>query len=534
MFEKRDNAESVKEVVERNTGIPSEKYLLDVRDPYLDHLEEAVQYVKDYIKANPGGRITIVGDYDSDGINATTIMYWGFLKLGITPILRIPHRMSEGYGLSEKIIDEIPSGLVLTVDNGIAAIDAIKKAKEKGLSVVVTDHHQPVRDKEGNMILPEADLIVDPHLDGDTSEFQDYCGAGISYRFVRKMFGAKFPELLVLASIATVTDVIPLYGANRTLVRDGLKYINKRRVVPGLEALLKMLELDDHISEGNYGFLLGPIFNASGRLYDNGAERVIKLLCIKRGDFTAKYKADALIKTNEKRKDIVKACMKKIKDGAKLSRPIVVYDPQIPEGIVGIVAGQLSEEYYCPAVVFTDSGKEGVIKGSGRSIPGLNLKAALDKIQQTMLEYGGHPGAAGLSIRRDRLDEFREAFSHAFGKLPDAPTDMKYDLELDPTTLEDVISELETYAPYGEGNPQIRFHTVFTVEQEEFRIIGDGTHFMVKAKDADVTLVGFGLTEKYKSQEFPNTIECVGYLNRDWYKGKDTIKFEILDFEAIS
>lgn len=534
MFVKRDMAASIKEVVERNTGIKAEELLQDVRDPFLDHLDEAVQFVKAYIHSHPKCRVTVVGDYDSDGVNATSIMYWCFAKMKITPVLRVPHRMSEGYGLSEKIIDEIPSGLVVTVDNGIAALAAVKKAKEKGLAVVVTDHHLPVRDDKGNMILPVADVLLDPHIDGDKSEFKDYCGAAIAYRFARSMFGAKFPELLVLASIATVTDVMPLIGANRTLVKDGLGYINKRRVVPGLDELLKKTNLEDHINEGDYGFMIGPTFNAPGRLYDNGAESVVKLLCTKRGDFTAKYKADKLLATNDRRKEVVRKCMEKIEKEELVNpseRPIVLYEPTIPEGIVGIVAGQLAEQYYCPTVVFTDCGKEGVIKGSGRTIQEIHLKNALDKISDKMLGYGGHAGAAGLSIKADKLDAFKRAFTEACGPIPEPPENLLYDLELS-GNLESICDELELYSPYGEQNVQIKFHTVFDLEPGDLRVIGDGTDFMCTVKDRDLTVMGFGLTAKYKALEYPEHIECVGYLNRSWFKGKSSLKFEILDFEA--
>lgn len=531
MFVRKDKAASIREVVERNTGIPADEFLSDVRDPHIDGLDEAVRFVKEYLDAHPGCRVTIVGDYDSDGVNATSIMYWCFMKLGITPVLRLPRRMSEGYGLNEGIIDEIPSGLLITVDNGIAAISAIKKAKEKGLAVVVTDHHLPVRDAEGNLVLPEADVLLDPHVYPERSEFTDYCGAALAYRFARSMFGAKFPELLVLASIATVTDVMPLTGANRTMVKDGLGYINRRRVVPGLDELLKKLKLDDHINEGDYGFTIGPTFNASGRLYDDGASRVVKLLCTKRGDFSASHKADALVETNQKRKDIVKKCMADVLDSLDGSRPVVVYDPSIPEGIVGIVAGQLAEKLYCPAIVFTDCGKEGLIKGSGRSIACVNLKAVLDSIQDKIAGYGGHAGAAGLSIGRDRLDEFREAFRTACGDLPDAPTDVSYDLELDPEAAEETMKELEVFAPYGEGNPQVRFHAEFTIAPGSYRVIGDGTHFMAESTDK-ITVVGFGFSEKYKALGYPQRVECAGYLTRSWWNGKDSLKFEILDFEA--
>lgn len=531
MFVKKDNAASVREVVERNTGIPADTFLSDVRDPHVDQLDEAVQFVKGYLDAHPGCRVTVVGDYDSDGINATSIMYWCFKKMGITPVLRLPRRMSEGYGLNEGIIDEIPDGLLITVDNGIAALGAVRKAKEKGLAVVVTDHHLPVRDKDGNLLLPEADVLLDPHVFPEKSEFTDYCGAALAYRFARTMFGAKFPELLVLASIATVTDVMPLVGPNRTLVKDGLGYINRRRVVPGLEELLKKLSLDDHISEGDYGFLIGPAFNAPGRLYDDGASRVVKLLCTKRGDFTARYKADNLVETNQKRKDTVKKCMAGVQAQMDGSRPVVIYDPSIPEGIVGIVAGQLAEKLYCPAVVFTDCGKEGIIKGSGRSGAGVNLKAVLDEIQDTIVGYGGHPGAAGLSIERDRLEEFKDAFKTACGDLPDAPKDLPYDLDLDPGRAEETMKALEEFAPFGEGNPQVRFHAVFFIATGSYRTIGDGTHFMAETEDG-ITVVGFGLSEKYQSLGFPEKIECAGYLTRSWWNGKDSLKFEILDFEA--
>lgn len=529
MFVKKDNCRTIEEVVRRNTGMETEQFLTDVRDPFLKNLKEAVEFVKNYISSHPGCRVTIVGDYDSDGINATTIMYWCFMKMKITPVLRLPRRMSEGYGLNEKIIDEIPSGLLITVDNGIAALAAVKKAKEKNLAVVVTDHHLPVQDKDGNMLLPEADVILDPHIDSE-SDFHDYCGAALAYRFARAMFGAKFPELIVLASIAAVSDVVPLIGANRTLVKDGLGYINKRRVVPGLAELLKKLELDDHITEGDYGFLLGPIFNASGRLFDSGAENVVKLLCTKRGDFTAKYKADKLIATNNKRKEIVRECMKRVEEEINpKDRPIVVYDPSIPEGIVGIIAGKLAEEYYTPAIVFTDCGKEGVIKGSGRTISEIHLKNTLNQIQDEMLGFGGHAGAAGLSIRRDNLETFTKAFRDACGEIPDPPKDFAYDLELDIKDLPGTIEELKRFAPYGEQNPQVKFHATFDIDPLEFRVIGDGTHFMVKT-DNDITIFGFGLTEKFKDLN-PERIECVGTLTENWFNGKSSLRFELIDFE---
>ena len=535
MFVKRDGAATVEDVVERNTNISAQDFLKDVRKPYIKNLHETVAYVKEYLLEHPGCRVTIVGDYDSDGINATAIMYWCFQKYGITPTLRLPRRMTEGYGINEKIIDEIPSGLLITVDNGIAALAALKKAKEKGLAVVVLDHHLPVKDEYGDQILPEADMLVDPHLTEAEDVFSDYCGAAIAYWFACEMFNANFPELLVLASIATVTDVMPLIGANRTLVRDGLYYINRRRVAPGLMELLNRLQAEDHISEEDYGFLIGPVYNAAGRIYDNGADRVVQLLCSKRDDDMSGHIAQALIETNNKRKAIVSDSMEKIICRLAQERdpgyPIVIYDGTIPEGIVGIIAGQLTESFHCPAIVFTDSNKEGVLKGSGRSIPGIHLKHILDHIQDTMVGYGGHAGAAGLSIAKEKFDVFRQAFYSACGKIPEPPKDTFYDLDIDLDNADQVIEALKRYAPYGEGNPKIKLRLVVDISSCEVRRIGAGNHIMIKTEK--VTLIGFNMSEKYERLGSPLKLDCVGYLTRSWFHGKSSLRFELADLAPM-
>ena len=534
MFVKRrDNINTVSEVVSANVGMPIEEFSREVRDPYIFGLSEAVALTNHYLKKHPDGPVTIVGDYDSDGINATAIMYWAFARKGVIPKLRLPHRFSEGYGLSEKIIDEVDSGLLITVDNGIAASSAVKKAKEKGLTVIVTDHHLPPVDSKGNLILPEADVIVDPH-DNGKSEFADYCGAAIAYRFARALLpDLKLKDLLVLASIATVTDVMPLTGPNRTLVRDGLQLINRRHVVPGLQVLLQKLDLDDHIDEGDYGFKIGPTFNASGRLYDNGAEKVLNVLCMKRNDPKIPWKVDALVKTNEKRKEIVKKNLGIARQMVKSENtyPIVIYHPSFPEGIVGIIAGQLCEQYHCPVIVFTDSEKSGLLKGSGRSIPEVHLKQTLDKVQQWIVGYGGHAGAAGLSIQKEKLESFASAFREAVGPIPDHSLDeIPYDLELDLDHIEETLAELNSFSPYGEGNPRPIFRLVYTPVNPPRRI-GDGTHAMIK--DDAITLMGFDMANRICEfcETYPQTaMDMIGYLSESWFNGNKYYKFEILAF----
>ena len=536
MFVKRrENINTVSDVVSANVGMPVETFCKEVRDPFIFGLKEAVDLTNRYLEKHPKGPVTIVGDYDSDGINATAIMFWAFMRKGVAPKLRLPHRFSEGYGLSAKIIDEIDSGLLITVDNGIAAASAVKKAKDKGLTVIVTDHHLPPVDSNGNLILPEADVIVDPHVYPEKSEFEDYCGAALAYRFARALLpDMKLKDLLVLASIATVTDVMPLIGANRTLVRDGLQLINKRHVVPGLNVLLQKLELDDHIDEGDYGFKIGPTFNASGRLYDNGAEKVLGVLCMKRNDPKIPWKADTLVKTNEKRKAIVKKSLFVAKQLLKATdeRPIVIYDPSFSEGIVGIIAGQLCEQYQCPAIVFTNSDKPGILKGSGRSTSEVHLKNALDKVQEWMVGYGGHAGAAGLSIRKDNLEKFSKAFRNAVVPLPDHTNDdIPYDLDLDLNHIEEIMAELNSLAPFGEGNPRPVFRLVYEPINEPRRI-GDGTHVMIK--DEALTLMGFDMANQICKfcETYPHTaMDMIGYLSESWFNGNKSYKFEILAFD---
>lgn len=258
-FMKLDDCKSIAEVIERNTSVKAEEFvLLSEKEPFIKNLKETVELILN----NKGKPFHIVGDYDTDAICATAIMEAGLRRGGIHASTRLPKRFSEGYGLSKKIIDEIDSGVIITVDNGIAAHDAIKAAKEKGLIVIVTDHHLAPENENGIQIFPPADIIVDPAVENE-SEFHAYCGAAVAYRIVKELAPAfDMTSLMILASIATVADVMPLVGANRKLVIDGLKAVNSGKGVTGLRVLLQKIKLTSHITEDDYGFKLGPIFNA--------------------------------------------------------------------------------------------------------------------------------------------------------------------------------------------------------------------------------------------------------------------------------
>lgn len=529
MFLKKDRLEDVKSIIERNTGMTSEQFLKEYHMPEITNIKPAVELTKNFIKEHPECEIVCVGDYDFDGISATSIVYWGFQKLGRNIRLRIPHRMSEGYGLSEKIIDELnDKSLVITVDNGITAVSAIQKAKKRGMTVIVMDHHLPKFDKDGNAELPPADIIVDPHIYED--EFKPVCGAALAYYFVKEMFpDALLKPLLTLASVATVTDVMPLVMFNRTLVKDGLAAINNGCTVPGLASLIKEKELSV-ITEEDYGFLIGPVFNAPGRLYDDGGKIGLQVLNARRSDAELPWKVKNLVKINEKRKNIVKESMIIAESLVTEERPIVICHPSFEEGIVGILAGHLTEKYNTPCIVFTKTA-EGIYKGSGRSTEHIHLKQKLDKIKDTMLGYGGHAGAAGLSVNPDRFEEFKQAFVKTVGVQDECSSDVYYDLDITENDIEDLAEELQIYAPYGEGNPKPVFHIKLDLSDGDFMIMGDGTHFSISMPRYKV--MGFGLLQKYREYECPKKIDAIVYISNDWFRGVNRIKLELIDFTAL-
>ena len=386
---KSNNYNNVRQIVEAHTHMSAEEFLHPQKDPYLHGLKEAVQFVK--LKLRHKVPVHIVGDYDVDGEMSTAILELALETFGGYPVhVRLPRRFSEGYGLSMKIIDEISDGLIITVDNGIAALEQVKAAKAKGLSVVVIDHHLPVRNPDTEeIILPEADYVIDPKaIEG--SMFSEYCGAGLAYRFAKALLTEEHPimnNLLVFASIATVTDMVPLIGDNRTIVKEGLEHINQRDVTFGLQILLDRLKLN-HVTEEDYGFLIGPVMNASGRMLDDGPIDVVNMVTSladpANPEFIRKTMylqdlADELVERNEKRKEAVEKDLIEaeniIREKTLMNNnPLIVYSPNFWEGTIGILAGKLAEKYQVPCLVFTKSSAKGIAKGSGRTYGNIHLR----------------------------------------------------------------------------------------------------------------------------------------------------------------
>lgn len=538
-IKKNDSFKTVLDVVLSNMGMSVESFLeAETKSYYIKGLTDMAKYIRDAIFA--GDKITVVGDYDADGITATSILSLMFNALGVSVTTRLPHRFSEGYGLSEKIIDEISDGLLITVDNGISAVAAIDKAKAKGLTVLVLDHHLAPEDG----ILPNADVIVDPNAIENTATFNSYCGAGLAYKLAVEMLGEShilIPKLLSLAAIGTVADVMPLVEDNRNIVREGLKAMTNNATCPaGLSALLNESALEKYLTAKNIAFKIGPIANAPGRLYDDGAEKALKLLSFDGNSYNASLMATELSNDNERRKSMVKEFLPQVEaaiaeDCLYGDAPMTIYVPNLPEGLVGIFAGRICEEYSTPTIILTDSEDPAILKGSARSCGGVHLKNLLDAHADLLLKYGGHAEAAGLSIEKSKLLEFREAIQEGVAVEVSTDEAIAYDLEIDASQINETIEELEKYAPYGEGNPE----PVFLIKNMDLYPEGSGyykamgeekNHLKLFGKDASG--IGFDMVQKYLDLGEPKKINLVGTLSRNAWHSRISNQIEIIDFES--
>lgn len=542
--------DQVKEVFERNIGATTDEingwfkrfYANEWR---LDDIVKAVDIVLGF-KDKP---VTIVGDYDADGVTSTTILYLALKAAGFSDVRkRIPLRFSEGFGINPKIIDEIKEGLVLTCDNGVAQVDAINKAKAKGLTVVIIDHHEPARDTDGNITLPDADCIIDPNAIEGQADFNGYCGAGLSLKFARAL-GEKlgkpnlYQAFLGLAAIGTVADVMELRMENYVIVRQGLKkLVDSRFCTTGLSALVSACA-GNVVTAKDIGFKIGPVINAASRMRDDGAMLAADLLAFNGDINTAIRKTEQLCGLNDvrkgKKREALAAAEKQIADECMFGDvPLVLYLPGVPEGVIGIVAGNLCEKYAVPAIVLTDSDEEGVLRGSARSCGNCDIKAELDKVNAENSDvfaskYGGHKGAAGLSIKKDQLETFRAIISNNLSStfVNDEAGNDEYDIEISASELAEAITELAKYEPFGEGNAapvfKVSGFTVVPSYGKFVSFLGDGTIAKICGQN-ETEAIGFDMKGRFEKD--PKNLDLLGSLSVNRFGGKSRIQVEFTDF----
>ena len=432
----------------------------------LTDMQRGVDIVYDAVQA--GKYIRIMGDYDVDGVSSTYILYKGLTGLGAKCDKFIPHRITDGYGLHEPAIrDAYDAGVqvILTCDNGIAAANEVRLAKELGMTVVVTDHHEvPYNDDEAGLrhyIIPDADAVIDPKRPEDDGVFKEICGAVVAWKFMwclYRKFGKedKFnnSNFLEVASLGTVCDVMELQHDNRAIVKEGLKKMQNTSNI-GLQALLEILGLKDKaLTSYDYGFKIGPCINAEGRL--DTANEAFDLL-VETDYQKALEKAAQMRDINVERQELTKQGMEeafKIIDAEMQDdKVLVVYLPEVHESIAGIIAGKVRERYCKPAFVLT-KGDGDFLKGSGRSIEAYSMYNKMVEVKDLMLGFGGHPLAAGLSLKEENLEKFRQELNARSG-LTDADFISKVMIDvilpIDFLT-QNFIEQLDILEPFGKGN----------------------------------------------------------------------------------
>lgn len=436
----------------------------------MKDLEKSVDILSEKIKSQ--NKIRIVGDYDVDGVISIYILYSALKRCNANVDYEIPDRIKDGYGININIIRQAKEDgvdTILTCDNGISAIDQIKYAKELGITVIVTDHHDiPFVEKENNVrefISLSADAVVNPKQSECNYKFKQLCGAGVAFKLVEVLYNAfnidkkecyKFIEFL---AIATVCDVVDLVDENRIFVKKGLELINSTTNL-GLQELIRECELTEKtLSVYHLGFIIGPCINASGRL--DSAKRGLKLL-LSDDEEEAVRLAKELVKLNEERKDMtmkgVEAAVEIIeKSGMINDKVFVIYIPYIHESLAGIIAGRIKEKYNVPTLVITKA--EHGVKGSGRSIEEYNMFEELIKCKDLLEKFGGHPMAAGFSLKEENIDEFRRRLNeNTVLKDEDLLRKVTIDsvLPLDAINY-DVINDLERLEPFGKSNSKPLF-----------------------------------------------------------------------------
>ncbi len=486
---------------------------------------EGLKEVASFIRNNRNRHFFVIGDYDVDGVMATSIVMKILNWLRIDGEFYIPHRFTDGYGANPKIIEKVSNNsVVILVDNGIVAFDAVNAAKEKGCSIIILDHHLKADTGE----LPAADFLIDPNA-VDQCEFVDYCGAGLAYKLAEAIDYPRMDEISVLAAYATIADCVSLTGEN-WLIAQSLNKIDKNI---GLKALCSVMGDEMH-DENAAGFKICPAINAAGRLLDNGATHSVNLMLCRDTEQAlnlAKYSKQL----NEERKMLVEYSLRRAEKvlgnfDSSNKKSIVIIVPKVPEGIVGIVAGKLAEKYNVPTVVCSRL-ENGFIKGSARSEGERNhLKNILDGCKDLLLKYGGHKAAAGLTLSEGNFEDFKERFDSLCLK-ENVKSDNAEVIEMDISDIEEILDILSKAAPYGQDNPRIVFKTKTTLrENKPFSMVGK----YLKLIDKDnIDIMCF--------DDLPDTgnilggedISIIGYPSANVFRKKPVYQMEALNIKFV-
>ena len=480
----------------------------DLSDPFLlTDMQKACERIWQAI--DNGETIVVFGDYDVDGVTATALLYQHLKGMGATVKCMLPSREGDGYGLSRNAIQSIHDKgyqLIVTVDNGISAVEEAEFAAELGIDLIITDHHLPPE------TLPKAVAVVDPRRLDDTSPFKGLCGAGVAFKLCAALDGCPPEEMLDycgdLAAVGTVADVMPLTGENRTLVKSGLRQLqNTDR--PGLEALLEEVGLAGRpITAENISYAIAPRINAAGRM-DSAVTALQLVLCEDpdRAEELAHKLNEINVKRQETELEIFKAAQVLLEQQPERleDRVMLLWGRDWHPGVIGIVASRLVERTGRPVIVVTVD-EHGECKGSGRSVPGFNLHACIGSCADLLIRYGGHAMAAGLSVREENLPELRRRLNEWAARecpvLHTAPLECDLPIHLDRVTV-DSVRRIDALAPFGAENPTPVFLLQSAVVDGVYPV-SEGRHSRLRLRqgNASVYAVWFGMP----SEQLPYTM----------------------------
>ncbi|QEK11497.1 single-stranded-DNA-specific exonuclease RecJ [Crassaminicella thermophila] len=551
-----DDTDSIIKKILRNKGITSDEEIEEflsskpkkTYDPYLlKNMREVVEKIIKYI--NEKKSIWIYGDYDVDGISSISLLMDFLSKFTNNLNYYIPLREEEGYGLNCDAIEDIKKKggeLIITVDCGSTSVKEVNLAKELGMEIIVTDHHN-LSDEVPNC------LILNPKQEDCHYPFKLLCGCGIAFKLaqaIQKRLDAPkkyLSDVLDLVALATVADVVPLIDENRTLLKYGLKKINNSKRL-GLKALIEAVGLrDKEITAGHIGFVIGPHFNASGRIDD--AKASVKLLLSNDAKIVESL-VKHLVKCNKERKAIqekgLEICKEKVEKYYLEDLFLVVDSEGTHEGVIGIVAGRIRDLYYKPTLIVTQSQEEGILKGSGRSIDDIDIYEEMKKCEDLFIKFGGHKNACGFSIEKSKLDLLRKRLNEQALMIKQKSKDafikkLRIDCELKPSQItEELIEALKKIEPYGMGNekPQFILRQIKVKNEKDSVFMGkNGEHLKLRGVSkfyddlTEITAIGFGMAKNYKDIGYPQNVDVVGFPKLNEWNGYKNVQFMIYDLK---
>jgi single-stranded-DNA-specific exonuclease len=514
----------------------------DLHDPFLfNDMEKLVSRVKKTVELNE--IVYVYGDYDADGVCSSILMVEALRKVGIKEVgVYIPHREHEGYGLNNKAIDHIKSkgtNLIITVDCGTSNVKEVAYAKSLGIDVIILDHH-----KEPPELPKEVTAILNPHLTDEKYPFKNLAAVGVVFKVVQALWKSFNLEIgkekwfLDIVCIATIADMMDLTGENRILVKYGLVVLNKTKRV-GLNSLINTLQYKSkELGVYEVGFLIGPRINAAGRIeHATGAYELLETSDTAEADSLAQTLNTTNLSRQSETKRILDEALEQVRTQLESNKVLIAKGDTWSAGVVGLVSGRITQEFYRPSLVVTKTEKG--ITGSGRSIPGFNITDALEKSSEYLESFGGHEGACGFTLKSDKeLDDFVSTMNNIAEKEI-KEEDLEKKIDVDTELLFDninfnLVEEVDQLAPFGMGNTTPKFVS-FGVRIDDMFLMGrDQNHIRLNLQQNGKTLqaVGFGIGKKWgdilNAGDLVDIVYDIGI--NEWNNKKD-IQLKIVDIK---